>query len=538
MAIFGSAAANKLAKQNTNASAPRVRIVAVGESRPTSSTNGSAACATSLNAPRSLNGASKGPPPRPMIRNKIRDGKNVVKAIKSSGVRKPSPATPPAARLHSDDEGEDSEEESEQPQKRRKFDSISGVEDARQIRDPESFTAEAPKLPEIIHMEDIANIGTAQAPNDAYVPLFMALAEDEDEAPTIKLRYPSAQCERYQLVVPKAQGHGNNHVGSNDDVSPFAEIRSVMAHIARHYMDSNKAKTIVNEDSGFIVRLRRLEKQEKYPGKQTQYMKVVEEFNKFLLELHKDGTLSQYLSDMDQLPLVLVEHILDQIYARTVSPKIHLVRDYKAFDDSVYGELRPKFLTRIFKDTKLRSDQVFVDLGSGVGNCVLQAALEIGCDSYGCEKQDNPALLAELQQQEFPERCRMWGIKPGKIRLIHGDFLTTPEVDDILKRADLVLVNNQAFNPPLMDALRYKFLDLKNGCQIVSLKPFRETDFKTRDHNISDPRNKLDVAEHHRYGGDVDWADAHGKWYIHRKDDKYVEDFLSSTPKAKGPTRG
>jgi len=163
---------------------------------------------------------------------------------------------------------------------------------------------------------------------------------------------------------------------------------------------------------------------------------------------------------------------------------------------------------------------------------VLQAALEIGCESYGCEKQDNPALLAELQQQEFPERCRMWGIKPGKIRLIHGDFLATPEVDDILKRADLVLINNQAFNPPLMDALRYKFFDLKNGCQIVCLKPFREPDYKTRTYNINDPRNTLDVVEHHRYGGDVDWADANGKWYIHRKDDAYPEKFLARTGKS------
>jgi H3 lysine-79-specific histone-lysine N-methyltransferase len=78
-----------------------------------------------------------------------------------------------------------------------------------------------------------------------------------------------------------------------------------------------------------------------------------------------------------------------------------------------------------------------------------------------------------------------------------------------------------------MDALKYKFLDLKNGCQIVCLKPFRDTHFKTREDNISDPQNKIDVTEHHRYGGDVDWADAHGKWYTHRKDDKYIEEFLN-----------
>jgi H3 lysine-79-specific histone-lysine N-methyltransferase len=527
MPIFGSAAANKLAKQNTNAAAPKIRMVAVADNRSASTTNRSVSRAIiPTHPPRSLNGASKGPPPKPEIRTKNKETKDVINTIKRSTVRRASPATPPASRLHSDDEGEDSEEELNRPNKKRKTGSDNGVQVTRQIKDLEAFQPGPPRSPQIVHMEDIANIGTAHEPNDAYVPLFMALAGDEEEAPTVELRYPSLQFEKYQLVVPKTKGHGNNHVGSNNDVSPFNEIREVIKQIAKYYMGPTEAKEFVNEDDGLVVQLRRLEKQNMYPGRQSQYIEVVQKANEMLLTLHTRGILSRYLGEMNSLPLELVEHILDQIYARTVSPKVHLVRKYKAFDDSVYGELRPKFLTRIFKETKLRSDQVFVDLGHGVGNCVLQAALEIGCESYGCEKQNYPAQLAELQEKEFPERCRMWGIKPGKVRLIHGDFLETPEIDTILKRADVVLINNQAFNPPLMDALKYKFLDLKNGCQIVCLKPFRDTHFKTREDNISDPQNKIDVTEYHRYGGDVDWADAHGKWYIHRKDDKYIESFL------------
>jgi H3 lysine-79-specific histone-lysine N-methyltransferase len=527
MPIFGSAAANKLAKQNTSAAAPKIRMVAVGE-RPKSTTNGSEPRpAIPASASRSFNGASRGPLPRPEIRTKNRFKKDAVNTIRNSAVRRASPATPPAARLHSDDEGEDSEEEMHHTKKKRKIESGNGVQVTRQIRDPQAFQPGPPRAPEIVHMEEIATIGTARAPNDAYVPLFMALAEDEEEAPTIELQYPSSQCEKYQLVVPKAKGHANNHTGSNNDTSPFNEIREVIKQIATYYMGPAEAKELVNEDDGLVVQLRRLEKQNMYPGRQTQYIEVVKKVNESLQALHDRGVLSHHLAQMESLPLELIEHILDQIYARTVSPQVHLVRKYKAFDDSVYGELRPKFLTRIFKETKLRSDQVFVDLGHGVGNCVLQAALEIGCESYGCEKQNHPAELAELQQKEFPERCRMWGIKPGKVRLIHGDFLEIPEVDTILKRADVVLINNQAFNPPLMDALKYKFLDLKNGCQIVCLKPFRDTHFKTREDNISDPQNKIDVTEYHRYGGDVDWADAHGKWYIHRKDDKYIEEFLN-----------
>lgn len=527
MPIFGSAAANKLAKQNTSAAAPKLRKVAVVERPGLTANKFTSRPTVPTNASRSVNGASRRPPPRPEIRPKNRDKKDAVNTIKSSAVRRPSPSTPPPARLHSDDEGEESEEKLHHPKKKRKTESDNGSQVTRQIRDLEVFKTGPPKPPEIVHMEKIANIGTAQSPNDSYVPLFMVLAGNEEEAPIIELQYPSSQCEKYQLVVPKVRGHANNHVGSNNDTSPFNEIREVVKQIAKYYTGPAEAKEFVNEDDGLVVQLRRLEKQNMYPGRQTQYIDVVKKVNESLQALHDRGVLSQHLAQMENLPLELIEHILDQIYARTVSPQVHLVRKYKAFDDSVYGELRPKFLTRIFKETKLRSDQVFVDLGHGVGNCVLQAALEIGCESYGCEKQNHPAELAELQQREFPERCRMWGIKPGKVQLIHGDFLETPEIDAILKRADVVLINNQAFNPPLMDALKYKFLDLKNGCQIVCLKPFRDTHFKTREDNISDPQNKIDVTEHHRYGGDVDWADAHGKWYIHRKDDKFIEDFLN-----------
>ena len=52
----------------------------------------------------------------------------------------------------------------------------------------------------------------------------------------------------------------------------------------------------------------------------------------------------------------------------------------------------------------MKCDQIFVDLGSGVGNCVLQAALEVGCESCGCEMMDKACNLAELQEEEFKAR--------------------------------------------------------------------------------------------------------------------------------------
>jgi len=70
--------------------------------------------------------------------------------------------------------------------------------------------------------------------------------------------------------------------------------------------------------------------------------------------------------------------IFYQCYDRIVGPDIEELRKYAAFSDNVYGELLPRFMNEIFgkTDGSLNGQgKVFVDLGSGVGNCVVQAAL-------------------------------------------------------------------------------------------------------------------------------------------------------------------
>jgi len=97
-----------------------------------------------------------------------------------------------------------------------------------------------------------------------------------------------------------------------------------------------------------------------------------------------------------------------------------------------------------------------------------------------------------------------------------------------LKRADVILVNNQAFTAELNDKLKYVFLDLKEGCQIVSLKPFRSPSHKIKDSNVNDPVNVLAVAEKDRWSGMVSWTDDPGKWYHQRKDSRSLEVFVKT----------
>jgi len=135
--------------------------------------------------------------------------------------------------------------------------------------------------------------------------------------------------------------------------------------------------------------------------------------------------------------------------------------------DNTYGELHYPFVSEIIEQTGLKSNHVFVDLGSGVGNVVLQTALEVGCESWGCEMMETASKVAKEQKTEFRARCRLWGIKPGHVDLVHGDFREEPKIIGAMKRADVILVNNEVFGPDLNESLKLMFLDVKDGCKVV-----------------------------------------------------------------------
>jgi H3 lysine-79-specific histone-lysine N-methyltransferase len=281
----------------------------------------------------------------------------------------------------------------------------------------------------------------------------------------------------------------------------------VVELVSSTYLTGSEAKPFLDKNKGIC---RRLEK-----SKNTQdgkgFKAALSEYNEQLLALQKSGAISKNISALRGIPQELVEFILDQVYDRTVAPKVDLLAKYENGTDNVYGELLHPFITNIFDRTKLSSGMVFVDLGSGVGNVTLQAALERGCESWGCEMMENACNLAEEQKKEFGARCRMWGIAPGKVHLERGDFRKSDRTLAALKRADVVLVNNQAFTAQLNDHLVNMFLDLKIGCKIVSLKTFVH-DTKNAANDVA--TSILDVEDLTYPEGYVSWTNAAGAFCI------------------------
>lgn len=331
----------------------------------------------------------------------------------------------------------------------------------------------------------------------------------------LEYRNQTNSSSRYLLVRPQFD---------EDAFDSLRDIMQVMHKVAENYLPPSKRKLFDNEISGFPRRLSRAVQKKS----DEDFKRTICEWNDAIGVLLKDGTIVNILESQHSLNSGLVEQILSQAYSRTVSPRLKVLHRYEAGTDNVYGELMPKFISTILKkDLQLKSDQIFVDLGSGVGNVVLQAALEIGCESWGCEIMSDYCDVADLQQVEFRARCQLWGLSLGEIHLERGDFLTNVALTKVLQKADVILVNNQVFTPELNESLTSLFLDLKDGCRVVSLKSFVPSGHKITDRKLYALYNVLQVEEKEYFSESVSWTSAGGKYYISTKDATRVQVFES-----------
>ncbi|KAF5370802.1 hypothetical protein D9758_002119 [Tetrapyrgos nigripes] len=242
------------------------------------------------------------------------------------------------------------------------------------------------------------------------------------------------------------------------------------------------------------------------------------------------------------LPQKVLMRIIEENYQRCVGPHVRTLKRYEAFTSEVYGELMPSLVYQIVQETKLNENSLFIDLGSGVGNIVVQASLQTGCKSYGVECNPHPAKVADIMMEQFRIRCRMWGVRVGEMEVEKGDMLKSARVHELLSQADVVLVDNKVFEESLNEALRPKFLDLKEGAFVVSLKPFvSSVNARVTERNVDDISAIFDVTERPYYPGSVSWGHGSGTYYVHRVDRKGYADirekFENSRPSSRSRTR-
>ncbi|KAL5964521.1 Histone-lysine N-methyltransferase H3 lysine-79 specific [Taenia solium] len=144
-----------------------------------------------------------------------------------------------------------------------------------------------------------------------------------------------------------------------------------------------------------------------------------------------------------------LKYIMALCYNRAIEEPDRL-NQYPPFSPQVYGETSFELIQQMVDSIPINSEDTFIDLGSGVGQVVLQVAASTNVKfSYGIEKADYPAECA----------------------LIQGDFLAD-EYTDIIETSTIVFANNFAFGPELDYQLTLRFSRLCEGARVISSKSF------------------------------------------------------------------
>ncbi|XP_035277480.1 histone-lysine N-methyltransferase, H3 lysine-79 specific-like, partial [Anguilla anguilla] len=222
----------------------------------------------------------------------------------------------------------------------------------------------------------------------------------------------------------------------------------------------------------------------------------------------------------------LLRHVLQQVYNHSVTDPDRL-NNYEPFSPEVYGETSFDLVTQIIQEMDMVEEDTFVDLGSGVGQVVLQVAAATSCKHYfGVEKAETPARYAESMDREFKRWMKWYGKKHGEYTLERGDFLSE-EWKDRIANASVIFVNNFAFGPEVDHQLKERFANMKEGGKIVSSKPFAPLNFRINSRNLSDIGTIMRVVELTPLRGSVSWTGKPVSYYLHTIDRTILENYFS-----------
>lgn len=73
------------------------------------------------------------------------------------------------------------------------------------------------------------------------------------------------------------------------------------------------------------------------------------------------------------------------------------LNNYEPFSPEVYGETSYELVAQMIDQIEITEEDVFIDLGSGVGQVVLQMAASTKCQiCYGIEKAEVPSNYSKV----------------------------------------------------------------------------------------------------------------------------------------------
>ncbi|XP_063681364.1 uncharacterized protein LOC134816452 [Bolinopsis microptera] len=222
----------------------------------------------------------------------------------------------------------------------------------------------------------------------------------------------------------------------------------------------------------------------------------------------------------------LLRVILHRTYAHAVFDPEKL-NSYQPFSPEVYGETSFEMIDQLMDDVPFKTGATFLDLGSGVGQVVLQVAASNICRiCYGIEQAATPCYYAKAMATHFIRWMNFFGKPFSEFKMMEGDFLDD-KYRAILQDSNTIFVNNFAFGPSLNHKLKERFAKFAEGVKIISSSEFRPINFRITTRNITDVGTILRVREvHPRVPGSVSWTNNDVCYFIHTVDRSYLEEYM------------
>eukprot|EP00912_Choanoflagellata_sp_UC4_P000721 UC4_evm2s449 len=235
----------------------------------------------------------------------------------------------------------------------------------------------------------------------------------------------------------------------------------------------------------------------------------------------------------DDFPLPLMtpevsQQLMKTIYNMSITD-ISSLNHYKGFSEEVYGEFSPNMISEIVRNTPIKPGHRFMDLGSGVGQVVMQVAAEAGCiESYGMEKMEKPAKYADSMAVEFKRAVSWFGKQCGNFIVEQGDFLDeNEELQNRINNADVIFVNNYAFGPNVNHMLKTLFHDMKEGAKIVSSLNMMPLMFCITNRNLNDLGAMMSIKKIKSETQEaVSWTAGSFDYYVHTVDRSHMMRFF------------
>jgi hypothetical protein len=273
----------------------------------------------------------------------------------------------------------------------------------------------------------------------------------------------------------------------------------------------------------------------RYPGdhNRSEYTQKMQDLSD-KLESFQTEFLKLKVKNRDHCSDSCIIHLLDQSYLRVMDENPSRLNRVPMTQGKqfLYGELKPHLIESMLrnqgiiplKSLKNFDLPLFFDMGSGIGNVILQVAAMSRCKAIGIEILPLPFKISLLLKTEFISRLNLFGYKDiaehihNHVELIQGNFLEHPRVHTILENVDTVLVNNFTFGSDLNQGLMDLFLNLPEGAKVVSLMNFTPLRKRMTDYHRHRPSAIFNIKQVYYPPDSVSWSSSGGSYYIHTVD--------------------